>query len=499
MSRQRVSSALAIWRSRVPRSPRSSAFVAYASLLLGITVGAPLAHVLWLGATSPDGLALLASTTTSPAVAVVTAGLWAAAVVMGRIRGPVLMPSFPLFALATSGIRRSTALRGPLLRAGMSSVMVLVGGAGFVGASVLHGAPVHLPGAIGFFAVTIAIGVIATVLWLVGQVFPRAAIPLALGILVAAGVGSALPSVSLFFPWGWAGESLHEPAMPTLPGAGILILALLLAASTPLLLNRLSGASLIAQAVKWEQATMFSIAFSFDAATAVYTPGPHLGRRLHAVRPRRVRALTFFLRDAIGLLRTPGRLLAGIGAAAVAGVLITLSIHPALPSALLAGAAGLMTHGAAGPLARGVGHAAKAAGDVPLYGLRDEALVFLHALFPLVTLAVLIPVAAAATGLVTGVHLGAALALALPMALIGLAIRLAGALKGPLPTGLLTPVPTPVGDLSILLRLGWACGELILSVLGGLGVAMLPRTPLPLLALATGVAALVVVRWTNRR
>lgn len=253
------------------------------------------------------------------------------------------------------------------------------------------------------------------------------------------------------------------------------------------------------QAVQWERATAFSYSFDFRSAYSVYEAKPHLGRTIRAVSLSKHRWVTFFLRDAVGQVRTPGRLFGALAATVIAGSLITLSLLPGLPSALLAGIAGVVIYHATGPLTKGLQHAASVAGDYPLYGISDRHLVLLHTLLPSTVLFVFLSVSATIASLVSGVHPAVALPGVSAAGVLALALRTSSALKEPLSPSLLMPINTPLGNLSAIMRLGWAFSELLLATLGTLAIALLLTTPIPLTILMSVAVILTLVRWQKRR
>jgi len=309
----------------------------------------------------------------------------------------------------------------------------------------------------------------------------------------------SMPPLLAFTPWGWAGATYPPAGSGVLPLVALSALAAASIIMTPVMLDRLTGMRLVAQAVQWERATAFSFSFDFGAATSVYEAAPRLGRHIRAVRARRHRWIVFFIRDVVGQARTPGRTLGAIVATAIAGFLITLSFAPGTPSALLAVAAGIAIYGASGPLTKGLQHAASIAGDYPLYGISDRRLVALHALFPFTAMLTVLPMSAIATALATRTALGLALTGACAVGILTLALRFGSALKGPLPPSLLTPVNTPAGDISIVMQVGWALSDPLLAILGTLSITMLAVTPVPFVLLAAWTTVLILVRWTKRR
>lgn len=499
MKASRLSSARTIWRARRERTCGDNAYALYAFMLVATIAFVPIVRALWIVANSPSGLAVLMSANASGAVSFLVATLWVGGLLVGRMRGPALLPPFLLHALTGSGIRRSAALRGSVIRSAAVITAVCVAGALFVSMILFSHGQMQFGGLVTFVAAATGTGVVTTVMWLIGQVFPRFAFPLALIALVLAGMSLSMPSLLAFLPWGWAGATYLSAEPDLLPLAAIAVLATSSVFMTPALLDRLTGMQLGAQAARWERARAFSFSFDFRAATAVYEAAPRLGRSLRAITPNKRRWVTFFVRDAIGQARTPGRSLSAVTETAIAGALMTLSFLPGTPSEILAGTAGVVLYGAAGPFTKGLQHAASVAGDYPLYGISDRHLVFLHALFPLAALLPVLSIAATATALAIGATLGLALTGACAVGVLTLTIRVSSALKGPLPPSLLTPVNTPAGDLSIVMRVGWAFSDPLTSSFGALTVTVLPVTPIPLVLMALWCTGVTLIRWRKRR
>ncbi|MGB4777306.1 hypothetical protein [Microbacterium sp.] len=493
-----LSAARAIWGAR--RAPTGGgAYALYAFVLAAVFFVVPVVHALWVVITTPDGIATLTSVDAPGILSFGVAVLWSGGLLVGRKRGPALLPPFLLYALTGSEIRRSVALRRPLLRSAAVIVTVLVASATLVGTVLISHGQTRILDAAAFVVAVGAAGIVATLSWLTGQVFPRASLPLGLAIIVVAGLSLSSPQLSTFVPWGWVGATYPTSGSPGFPLVSLVILAASFSAATPLLLNSLTGVQLSIQAADWERATAFSLSFDFRAASAVYGGEPRWGRGIRAVRPGRYRWATFLVRDLIGQVRMPVHALAAITASATAGVAITISFLPGMPSALLAGAAGVLAYAAGGPLTRGLRHAANVAGDYPLYGISDRHLVALHTLFPLATLIVILSLAAASAALASDTTLGIALAGAWAIGILTLALRLSDALKGPLPPSLLAPLSTPAGDLSVVMRIGWAVSEAVVAILGAVAAGMLPDSPVPLILVSALVGLQVLVRWRKRR
>lgn len=499
MSASKLSAARNIWRARRERTGRDTAYVLYVFLLIAVIIIVPIARALWVVASSQAGLAALASADTSAVASMIVATLWAGALLVGRKRGPALLPPFLVHALTSGSISRARALRQPLLRSVAVLIFANVVGAVLVGRSLFIDGQTQLGNVIVFSAAALCVGVVTAMLWLIGQVYPNAAFPFALILLALAWVSVSMPKTLAFAPGEWVA------GIDPLAGSGVFLLlgaAVLIAASitmTPMLLNRLTGMQLSTQAAQWEQATAFSFSFDFRAATAVYESEPRLGRHLRATRPSKHRWVTFFLRDAVALARTPGRSFGAVAATAAAGALMTLSFLPGTPTALFAGAAGIVTYCASGPVTKGLQHAASVAGDYPLYGISDRHLVLLHVFFPLTALLTVLTISATVTAFANGASLAVALTGVGSVGVLAFGLRLSSALKGPLPPSMLTPVNTPAGDLSVFVQICWAFSEPLIAIVGALTVTMLPITPIPFMMLAAWVGVLILVRWKKRR
>ncbi|WP_159502482.1 hypothetical protein [Microbacterium sp. 18062] len=493
----RASAALGIWRARNVRTSGDRAFLVYMVLMVALVTVAPVARAVWLSVTSAEGIAVFASDAAPGVTVLVVAGLWAGALLLGRDRGPALLAPFPTHALATSDLPRSGTFSGPVLRAGalVTALTTLV--AGLIGGSLMSSGLAAPLGAVMFTAAGALVGVVATVAWLAGQAFPRAAVPVALGVLALGAVTAAVPVMQPFTPWGWVGLVYPGSGAPhTL--AALTALTALLVAAVPVLMNRLGLAELMAQAARWDSATTHATGMDFGAAATMYQGRPHLGRRLRAVRPIRHRSAVFLIRDAIGAVRTPGRLIVGVLALAVAGTLITLAFAPAMPGWALGAAAGLILFAGLGPLTDGIRHAASVAADLTLYGISDEHLLANHTLFPLAVIVVVLLAVVVVCSIVAGIGAAAPLASSLALGLLALIARVSNALKGPLPPALLTPIPTPMGDLGAAVRMTWALDGVLLAASAGAAAALAFESPVLLIGVTVTLIGVGINRWGHR-
>lgn len=497
-----VSAALAVWRSRGARTASERAFVVYAIVMVSLVAVVPLARAMWLASTSPSAIAALSAPGAPAAAMLVTTALWAAALLLGRDRGPALRPPFLTYALANGGLSRWAAFRGAVLRAASLTTLATAAAAALVGGALLtHGLAQPLE-AVAFAASGVLVGVIATVAWLAGQAFPRAAPTAALAVL-AAGVGTlAAPVLRPITPWGEV-ALLYPDNGAAVASPLLLAAAIAGAAATPAMVNRLSLADLVAQAMRWDQAMQSVAGMELSSAVTVYQQRPRVGRGIPAVLAAGGLARRFALRGLIGAVRTPGRSAGGVLTLGAAGALLALGLasgDPGAPAWPWGAAAGVLAFIGLGPLTDGIRHAAQVASDLPLYGVSDERLLGAHTIFPLV--AGLVVVGGAA--LVTAVALAASSAVlaasaALLLVLFALGARVGTALKGPLPPVLLAPIPTPMGDMAAAVRLAWASDALLLAAAAGAVVTAGFASPLLMIGMTVIVAGVVVARWRRRR
>lgn len=481
----RLNAALAIWQARRPRGGGQSLYTAYVIVIVLFVAISPVVRLAWLGLISDDG-ARFGSVWGSVSTTVLIAAAWSAALVIGRHRGPALFPPFPLYALATSPLRRSIIFRRKVWLSGLLLAVVGAAVAALVGGSLLaRGVVTPLEWA-GLVLAGAAVGLITTIAWLAGQACPRAAPPLA---PVVAGLALTITQLPALAP-SWVVLGLTGLAVCLIP-------------TVPVLTNRLTISGLTLQAARWESAAIHTQGMDFSSSLTVYQAPPRIGRRWAAVRPQRSLAATFAIRGLMGALRSPARTIIGLTGVGLSAVLVSLATSLNGVAWLPGAAAGLLMFAGLGPLTAGLRHAVHIASDFPLYGVSDEALVGYHLLFPLLTLiGCLTVVVNAYSWIVDGTGGGSSaitLVAALFLGLVALIARLASALKGPLPPALLTPMPTPMGDVSAINRLVWAVDGVLLTTIAGAAATNLTQAPLPSAAFAGFVMFLSVRRWRHRR
>lgn len=493
----RSRAALAVWRGRNVRSAGDRGYFAYMVLMVALVAVAPVARAVWLSATGPEGVALFTSPAAPGVTVLVVAVLWASGLLLGRDRGPAVLPPFLAHALAASDLPRCDTLRGPVIRAGALVTAVPTVITGVAGGSLMSNGFADPLGVAIFTAAGASVGVIATVAWLAGQAFPRAAGVIALGAVALGVTATFIPSMQPFTPWGWVGI-LYPGGDSPQALAALVTCAVAVVAAVPMLLNRIDYAELAAQAARWDSATTHASGMDFSTVASVYRRRPHHGRRLRAVGVRRGMPLTFLIRDAIGTTRTPGRLTVGALAVVAAGVLIVFAFAPASPGWVLGAAAGVILFAGLGPLTDGVRHAASVASDLPLYGIGDGSLLANHLLFPAIVVGALLLVTVVICSVVVGTAAVAPALSALSVGLLALITRVNDALKGPLPVATLAPVPTPMGDVSAGIRMAWALDAPLLAAAAGASAALVLQAPVLLVGISVLLVAVGANRWRRR-
>lgn len=494
----RVRSANRVWLARTARTRRDRAYLLYLVPMVALVMVAPIVRAIWIGMANVTGLEMLTAPEAPRAVTLITSVLWASALLVGTGRGPALRPPFVTWAMGSSGVSRSVTFSRPMIRASAIVTTLTVAAAGLPsGVLVAHGV-IDVFSGVMFVVAGFLVGVITSVAWLAGQALKGLPLPLAFGIATLGALAATFPGIQRLTPWGWVGLTYPVHGAPTTI-APLVVLAAMLVAAVPALLGRISLEDAVSQAIRWESAVRHTAGLELAEAATVYRATPMVGRRLRAVRPSIHLSLTFFIRDAVGALRTPVRLVAGVVGMAAAGALISLIVSSGNGQWLLGAAVGLLVFVAMGPLTDGIRHATSVGSDLPLYGISDGHLLVQHALFPAIcVVTVLLTAAVLHSSLFGGAVVPSALS-TLCVGTLALGARVSNALKGPLPSALLAPIPTPMGDYGGMARLTWALDGVLLMGLAGAAIALPQATPVLLVATATTLTALVVARWRARR
>ncbi|MFH8369443.1 DUF6297 family protein [Streptomyces sp. NPDC018031] len=429
-----------------------------------------------------------------PAFALLTLALALLAARDALWRGPVVVSAPTVGWLLAQPVRREAVLRPRLWRSAAVAVLAGLLGAA-VSAVVLHVtdlAPFGR-GLLSLLPAAVCLPLLATVLALVVQHHPRSAdrvrgltfragvlllMPAGWTVLAATGHRSAALETAVLWsgPWGWAAQPVLAATGGNAPGWPVAALALT-AVTAVALVPAHRGAALVSNAqLRRRAATVSAVrngvaTLELRTARLAVTEASGAGTlRRPRIRPPRHPRFAVPWRDAVALLRSPGRL--GTAATAVAG------------AAALGGAAARTGDGLRTPLLV----AALALGYVAVAGLAEPArletddvrrsawsprrlrtVMLHHAVLPAVLGALLAVLAALPYALA-----GAPWALLLmplcapPFA----AAALVGACRGPARTDLLfAGVATPAGSPGPFLFAFWYAAGPLLSV-GGLTLVL---------------------------
>jgi hypothetical protein len=520
-----------IRRARAEGASRGDlVYAVYAGVMVAAIVGFPILRTIVLYLAEPQVSSVLVDA--GPAVsATVFALACAAFTAIGGIRGPAMLSSFLVFAVAGNGHPRRRTLLRPVVGAVVS--LALLGAAltllpGLVLAST---GDASLVAAVEFGAAGVLAGVVCGGCWLLGQRASAAVRGWIVGgVLATWAVWAAVPGASGMLPWGWF-ESLFPSAGPGQIGsvavgsgstigfalAGLGLLALAAVAAIPVLLDGLRGPALLAQAQRWQ--TAGTLAFTGDLATAMgeFRAVPRRGRGLAAIgrgghsrrdgRSRRaVGSLLamFARRDLAGSLRTPARFALACAGCLGFGLLIAVAVGASGAGLWLAAcAAAVIGYLALGVWSDGFRHVVEVASAPPLYGLSTLSLLGLHALLPIVggvlfSLAGVFMAAAFWAGAgALGPAFAPALAVAALSVLLLVLVRIYDSAKGPLPLTLMAPVPTPAGDASALVVAAWQADAVIIACLVVGATAATAAASVPG-GIAVAAASAVVLGWMAR-
>lgn len=466
-----VRTTLRQWNHRARRAPSEIAYLVYVGILVGAIVLVPVIRAVWLLLAEPAALAVL---TAPPFSAYVVA---AVLIVLASATAPWTAPAarrpFLARVLSDTPAAYAASFSGPVWRYALC-VVAIAGGVAALLQGVLASAGLT-SAAIGISVViaAMATGVIATVVALVSQAWPRIGMGVSISLVAGAlVVAITLPDVSVL------------ASLPSV--AGLSALALTLAAATPLILNRMRPRHIMAASIRRDGlivgATLMDASAIDDAAVEV----PAIGRRW-MIGKRVPLALSFATAAAVGAARTPARL---VRSAAV--LLAGFALAAVVPSGWVVAAASALVYLGLGGFVTALKHAALAVRTTPMYGVSDAALLGMHAIFP-----ASVALVASVVGFVGGTP---GFALCLTIAIAAIAARVFAALTPPTPLSLLMPIPTPAGDAAALLRVGWALQGLIL--VGATSVALLPAVhgidPWRFVWVTAVAATIMVARWRNR-
>ena len=367
--------------------------------------------------------------------------------------------------------RRRTLLRAFAGAAG-ALVALLTSGALVVGAALSNATGLGTRPTLGFVAATAAFGVLAGVVWLVGQRAEGTTggiLGPALG--VATVVGAGFPDVGRVLPWGWFAATWSGGAgASALDLAALVALACVAARSVPSLLDGLRGEALLGQARRWQSASIASAAGDIAGAMGRLRARASSGRHWRAVGSGPW-AVATARSDVVGALRTQVRLSVGVLALGLSGWLVEAALDvPGSARWLVASAGAASAYAGLGVVSDGLRHAVDATVGPRIYGGSDVRLFAVHALAPaacgivVATSGALVHLAQARPTMAAGLASPAVLVLILVL------VRLFDSAKGQPPPAVMVPVVTPAGDLSALAMLAWQLDAVLISALLGAAV-----------------------------
>jgi Family of unknown function (DUF6297) len=426
-------------------------------------------------------------------------------------QGPVVFAAADVQLLLAAPLPRAALVR-PRLAWGLSAGAILGGLLGF-GMFLLLWAELAVPAGPLLAAAVLgpsAVGLLAAALgWLVEDSPARARALLRLspvGLLLAAAL-PAVPDGALWSgPWGWAVGPIVAAAGGQAPGwpAQAVLLALVVAAAVTVAWRRAGGAPTEELARRAAlRGGLAASAYLLDvrgvALLRQQATRALLGVRRVRLRRPRARWLAIPWRDALAMLRAPGRL--GWAAALAAGAIPAVAAAPGRRGLVIA--AVLAGYLAAGRLVESI----RVETDQPdaHYQLswRYGILMLLHCLLPaalLATLGVLLVVAAWLAGLLPTAALRLALAGAPAAAtVLVLAAAIAGR-RGRVPVELLL-----LGDVGGIALLLWIMtGPLLAQTLLGVPITLLratatPQAAIPAITVWLALAVLAESAWLRTR
>jgi hypothetical protein len=483
--------------------------LAYVIVLYTLILGWGTFRTLRQTTASPAEAARLAELLARVGSAVLLVGL-VAALRYATWQGPVVFAAADVQLLLAAPLPRAALVR-PRLGWGLGAGAALGGLLG-LGMFLLLWAELAVPAGPLLAAAVLgpaAVGLLAAALgWLVEESTLRARVVLRwspVGLLLAAALPAA-PGAALWSgPWGWAVGPLVAAAGGRVPGWPVqaTLLALAVAAAVTVAWRRAGGAPTEELARRAAlRGGLAASAFLLDvrgvALLRQQAARALLGVRRVRLRRPRARWLAIPWRDALAMLRAPGRL--GWAAALAAGAVVTVAA-PGRRGLVVAGV--LAGYLAAGRLVESI----RVETDQPdaHYQLswRYGSLMLLHCLLPAVVLAtvgMLLVVAAWLVGLLPTAVLSLALAGApAAAAVLVLAAAIAGR-RGRVPVELLL-----LGDVGGIALLLWIMtGPLLAESVLGVPIALLRATPTPQAAIpaVTVWLALVVLgesAWLRTR
>ncbi len=481
--------------------------------MLTIIVVAPIVRAAVLGlAEALAGVrsdwGLLSTDVATELIAAVCVGFTGLLVLGAAHTGPAHATLPDLDLLLTGPFTRGRVLGGSITRICVLAAVLGAGvGALFAAAwGTVGGLALESWLALLFIGATV--GLFTTVAMLAGQISRkvRGAIAGLMALLVSLHLLAALgtlPGGSILGPWAaFAIASLMPGGEGMLLSAGAwFVFVMLLSFLTPWLLARLSHMTLRTQSLSMSAVSGLALTGDLRMAAERLGAPVRMGRRVQWRPPARAGS-AIAMRDAVGIVRTPGRSLAAfVGAAAVGAVLGATDPEATGPlwAAVIGAVCVTIVYAAIGPWCRGLRAASQTLGGMALLPQSPIALIARHAVVPgLLAVAVTSLVAGTVSALIAGVP-GSALGYGVVVGILALQLRVLGSLKGPLPQRLLAPVPTPAGDMAGLNVLLWSLDGIVWAIIAGAVLGALATVAATVAVIAAVVIMAILSAWSLTR
>lgn len=508
--RQYLSNARTVLRGRAGRPTAANAvYKTYEIFLLALIVIFPLARAIVVGLAVPEVAVVVAGSLTLKSMTPTLLVLTIAVVVLGRIRGPVVLSAAYLDLVVASPLSRSVTLRQGFGRGRLGFVLLALFGASLLIGGAFFAGPIDVLGAGLFLVATVVSAWQISLLWLVGQLtlpVRRATILVLLVLLGVILLIAAIPTVSGIVawlgPWGWVSQvwqAVHGGInFSTWIAFTALVLGIGAIRWTRRLLTSLSYDDLKSQTQRWGTIVMLTSSGDVRSAMNKLKAFPRNGRRWRFSFSRSP-LLAIVLRDLIGLARFPVRVVFWSMMSVASGALLAYTFLPTSAGLLLAVIAPVVMYFAIGSWAEGLRFHASTIGTSSSSGISPGRQSLMHLIVPTVTAGLLIVSGALLiSSTIPMLDVGVIVLWTVVMVAFLVAMQSFSAFKGMLPIELFTPIPTPFGDLSLLNVTFWLADAVmvVLVVAGGLTSLVVVTTSPVLAFVLLGCAGGLMGLWS---
>lgn len=445
---QRIQNVLTLTHNG-PKSASQQTYRLYVGLLVTVLGGIPLVSGIVRLLLMPDVLPTILSAESLKYAGLASVALLSFAVLLGRIRGPALLPPFPSSVLLATEMPRSKILGRSFWSSNVKVFAGISGGAALLGGTAVYSGDLTVVEGIAFQLTGSAYGLLLGFSWLLGQGLNGAA-----GVrkifLVLALVCTACASLILALAGSVAGLTL------------ICVIATTATLLVPKVLNDLDGTYVFAQASLAARASSAAFGGDFTTVSSLYRAVPTTGRRLRTIHNLPV-GFRYLAGDTVAALRTPARVVSGILGLAAGSFLILFSLVPGGPIPVVFQVVGAaLSFAGLGIFSDGFRLSAEAAAAPALYRFSTPHLYALHAASPMVLSALCTALVSVPLVMSYGIPVRSVLG-AMGISWFFIVVRIFDTAKGPLPPVLLSPVYTPGGDLSGIAVVLWQIDALLIA------------------------------------